>query len=70
MTDSAGTFNIQVLLDAIHAPAQAELLKAFPKATKGQPGAPVPPTNWFDCSRSLKTLDMTPTAAERTAYVL
>ncbi|EJT49756.1 hypothetical protein A1Q1_01112 [Trichosporon asahii var. asahii CBS 2479] len=44
-----------------------ELIAEFPKTVKGQPGAPVPTINWFDCSRSLKTLDMTPTSEVSTA---
>lgn len=61
----AGTFNIQVLLDEVH--KHPELVAEFPNIVKGQPGAPVPPTNWFDCSRSLKTLDITPTPESSTA---
>lgn len=44
-----------------------ELIAEFPKTVEGQPGAPVPATNWFDCSRSLKTLGMTPTPESSTA---
>lgn len=65
--NSLGTFTIQVLLDHIHDPANAHLLSAFPKAVRGIPGKEVPPQNWFDCSRSLKVLDMKPTDEGRTA---
>lgn len=54
-----------MLLDAVH--EHPELIAEFPKTVKGQPGAPVPTINWFDCSRSLKTLDMTPTSEVSTA---
>lgn len=62
---TAGTFNIQVLIDHVH--KHPQLIKEFPKTVEGQPGAPVPPTNWFDCSRSLRTLDITPTPESSTA---
>lgn len=62
---TVGTFTIQVLLDAVH--KHPELVAEFPKMVKGEPGAPVPVINWFDCSKSLKALDITPTSEESTA---
>lgn len=58
------TFTIQTLLDAVATP---EFLAAFPKTVRGVPGTPVPPQNWFDCTKSLKMLDVTPTHESRTA---
>lgn len=59
-----GTFTLQVLLDQIHA---AGVPAEFPEAIRGEPGATVPPTNWFDCSKSLKELDLKPTHESSTA---
>lgn len=42
-------------------------MAAFPDTTRGVPGKEVPPQNWFDCSRSLKTLGITPTHESKTA---
>jgi hypothetical protein len=39
----------------------------FSNAVRGEPGKAVPPQNWFDCSRSLKTLDLAPTHESKTA---
>lgn len=60
----AGTFTLQVLLDHIH---KAGVPDVFPDAVRGEPGKEVPPQNWFDCSRSLKALELTPTHESRTA---
>lgn len=65
--DRAGTFNIQKLLDHVAAANDTEIQSTFPKLVKGSPGAEVPVQNWFDCSASLKTLDITPTSDEKTA---
>ncbi|KAL7420788.1 hypothetical protein Q5752_004741 [Cryptotrichosporon argae] len=62
---TALTFTLQVLID--HVRTQPHLVEAFAKLVDGTPGAPVPPQNWFDCSRSLKTLGMTPTPDKSTA---
>lgn len=59
------TFTIQTLLD--HVLGNEKLVAAFPNITRGEPGAAVPPQNWFDCSRSLKTLRIEPTHESRTA---
>ncbi len=59
------TFTIQTLLD--HVLGNEKLVAAFPSITRGEPGAAVPPQNWFDCSRSLKTLGIEPTHESRTA---
>lgn len=60
-----GAFTIQVLLD--HIINNERYTTAFPKVVRGTPGAPVPPQNWFDCTKSLKTLNIQPTHERKTA---
>jgi hypothetical protein len=55
------------LLDHLAQHANGDVAAMFPNMIKGKPGAEVPPINWFDCSRSLKELGITPTSEKDTA---
>jgi len=60
-----GTFNMQVLLDYVH--AEHDVVDVFPETTKGVRGAEVSAQNWFNCTRSQKILDLKTTPERRTA---
>lgn len=63
---SNSTFVYQDLLDVIHKPEHAELLKQFPKALKGVPGCERPKQNVIDTTRAQKTFGWSPISLEKT----
>jgi hypothetical protein len=54
-----------MLLDHLH--DDAELAKAFPRATKGKRGQAPPPQNIYDVSNAVNILGYKPTPAKSTA---